>query len=131
MNPKTIAALVVVLIFSAPDWCIADDGNKLLADCEAGINIADENAKSPDTTKSCGAGRCLGFLQGVIEMHEFYRVDRPKGDSLFCLPNEATYVQYARIVVKYLRDHPEELHKDDFVLAVKALVVAFPCTNKK
>jgi hypothetical protein len=131
MNPKTIAVLVVVGLLSMPGWCIADDGKKLLADCEAGINIADENVKSPDTSKSYGGGRCLGFLQGVIEMHEFYRVDRPKGDSLFCPPDDATYVQYARIVVKYLRDHPEELHKDDFVLAVKALVVAFPCTNKK
>ena len=127
---KTIALLVLIGLFSMPSWCIAataNDGNQLLVDCTAGIIVA-EGGHLSDKTRLVDASRCLGFLQGIVRMNNFYR---EKGDSLFCLPKGSTYGQYARIVVKYLQDHPEELHQDEFDLAVGALVIAFPCTNKK
>ncbi len=39
-------------------------------------------------------------------------------NAQFCLPaGGITNGQAARIVVKYLRDHPEDLHRNEFVLA--------------
>lgn len=129
-HARTIALVVFVVLFSVPPWCIAQNknGNELLVDCEAGINFVDGNVKSLDASKLVGAGRCVGFLQGVFAMNYYYEW---KGDGLFCFPNSVTYGQYVRIVVKYLRDHPEQLHKDEFLLAATALITAFPCTNKK
>jgi hypothetical protein len=44
-----------------------------------------------------------------------------------CIPNEVNQVQMARILVKWLRDHPERLHETDAFLTVDAFHNAFPC----
>jgi hypothetical protein len=51
-----------------------------------------------------------------------------KSDAEFCLPEWGISSSYAaRILVKHLRDYPEELHRNEFVLAIWALRAAFPC----
>jgi len=119
--------LLLVAVFSPPSWGIAattNDGNKLLTDCGAAVTFMD-GERLLDTV---GASHCLGFIQGLNQMNDFYGL---KGAPMFfCRPREVTAGQATRIVVKYLRDHPEELHKEDFVLVVAALSAAFPCTNK-
>src|SRR4029434_7782757 len=51
-----------------------------------------------------------------------------KLDAQFCLPEWGISNSYAaRIVVKHLRDYPEEIHRNEFVLALLAVNVAFPC----
>ena len=69
-------------------------------------------------------------MQGMLHMNRVY-VYHLKGAALFCPPDGTTNGQAVRIVVKYLRDHPEELHKHDSVLAFTALKAAFPCANRK
>jgi hypothetical protein len=44
-----------------------------------------------------------------------------------CPPSNATVAQYARITVKYLEEHPEQLHMDGVNLSIMALQTAFPC----
>ena len=52
-------------------------------------------------------------------------------DAQFCLREWGISNSHAaRIVVKQLRDYPEELHRNEFVLAIWALNVAFPCKKK-
>ena len=48
-----------------------------------------------------------------------------------CPPIGVTKDQLAAIVSKYVRDHPEQWHKDSYVLALTALHSAFPCPKKK
>jgi len=49
--------------------------------------------------------------------------------ALICIPDgKVPVAQLARIVVKWLRDHPERLHEPKSVLALEALSGAFPCT---
>jgi hypothetical protein len=128
-----IVSLLVVCVFSFPSWCIADlrNGNKLLADCGAALAIVDGGEQSLDTSRLIGAGLCLGFMQGIGLMNDFYQISALKGAALFCRPNGVNNGQTARIVVKYLRDHPEELHKDELSLTLTALRAAFPCANRK
>ena len=66
-------------------------------------------------------GLCLGFLNGIHEMRYYY------GDPPYCSPLGADYVQIARIVAKYLEEHPELLHRLAPHLAISALSEAFPC----
>lgn len=48
--------------------------------------------------------------------------------SMICIPQEASSVgQLARVVVKWLRDHPERLHEDKTILTLEAFRDAFPC----
>jgi len=48
--------------------------------------------------------------------------------SMICIPQEASSVaQLVRVVVKWLRDHPERLHEQMTILTLEALRDAFPC----
>jgi hypothetical protein len=130
MNQRIkMIVLLVVGLFTVPSWCIAQnrDGNKLLESCEAAI----ATQQLADASQMFGAGFCLGLMQGIGRMNDFYEAASLNGTALFCRPPGANNGQSARIVLKYLRDHPEELHKEDFVLTVAALRDAFPCKNKK
>jgi hypothetical protein len=44
-----------------------------------------------------------------------------------CPAKDSTYEQGTRVVVKYLQDHPEELHMKSSALVERALAKAFPC----
>lgn len=46
---------------------------------------------------------------------------------MFCVPKGAMLMQLVRVVEKYLREHPEQLHIHQAALVTKALQVAFPC----
>jgi hypothetical protein len=44
-----------------------------------------------------------------------------------CIPQNASLLQLARVVVKWLRDHPDQLQKPKAILVQQALQDAFPC----
>jgi len=48
-------------------------------------------------------------------------------DLSFCLPDQVTNDQIIKIFVKYLDDHPEELHQPASLLLVTSMRKAFPC----
>jgi len=91
------------------------DGNDLLERCE-GIT------KSP-VIDSYDSGWCLGFITGMTTMG----LSTPDSPFHICSPKDFTLGQGARIIVKYLKDHPAELHYQDALLAMWALQEAFPC----
>jgi hypothetical protein len=98
-------------------------------------------------------GWCAGHLQTMREMILFSQVQQIKtvaflnGDKnpeqtltpdvlrqvmakdaeMTCIPNEVNQAQLARILVKWLRDHPERLHEPDYLLTFNAFHEAFPC----
>lgn len=128
---SAIVLLITVCVFLLRSASFAwKDGSQLLADCGASDAIKEGRGQSFDAKKFLDAGRRTGFIQGIVDMNTFYQAAL-KDAALFCSPNNSTYGQALRIVVKYLRDHPEQLHKDEFDLAVAALSAVFPCTNKK
>ncbi len=44
-----------------------------------------------------------------------------------CIPDNAPLIQLARVLVKWLRDHPERLHEPKVILTTAALRDAFLC----
>jgi hypothetical protein len=124
-------AIIVLMLFVSLNANVsAADGNKLLANCNAAIATID----SPSATNvTFGAGLCFGLMQGILHMSQMYQVHLvdnmrlERKNILMCPPISVTNGQAARIVVKYLRDHPEELHNFDTFLAFNALADAFPC----
>lgn len=71
----------------------------------------------------------------LSEMRVVYEDDsiasQPMANSLVCVPTGATYEQVVRVIVKYLRDHPERLHRPRRQLMLAALEAAFPCPKEK
>jgi|SRR5271157_316949 len=70
-------------------------------------------------------GFCRGYIAGLAEPGPLLTF------APNCPPKGATYGQDYLIVVKYIRNHPEELHKETNILALEALREAFPCPPAK
>lgn len=114
----------VLMLLQGPVFA---DGNRLLSSCEVVLDSVNTSQISGD---SYHAGFCLGFVQGVYQLNGAYqswlKVDQP----LFCTPPEGiSNGQAVRIVNKYLQEHPEQLHEEEYFLVIKALREAFPCKD--
>ena len=101
---------------SARDFYLS--GNEFLNDCEKFFK--DENEGQART------GYCLGFVASVVDTHSTF-VGWGKLEKYFCLPESVTQGQLPRIVYKFLKEHPEDLHQVASGLIVRALYNAFPC----
>ena len=119
--------ILIILMWLIPAWCYAD-GNELLKRCESLVSYTD--SESSDVSPSSEMMFCAGLMQGITNMNLVYQTVL-KSDAQFCLPEWGISNSHAaRIVVKHLRDYPEELHRNEFVLAIWALKVAFPCKKE-
>jgi Rap1a immunity proteins len=67
---------------------------------------------------------CSAFLLGV---DEFNRLPPAMGQPReFCPPQQTTMAQHGAVVVKFMRDHPGELHHSFVMLALAALKETWP-----
>lgn len=99
-------------------------GNNLLEQCSL-VERADNTLNDTDYMNMMF---CLGTVYGVRSMTSALQT-MARGES--CIPLTASNGQVARIVVKYLRAHPSELHQDSALLVLKALNEAFPCEENE
>jgi len=67
------------------------------------------------------AGMCFGYVNGVTDMMIALV------PNATCPPQGVLLDQTTRIVIKYLADHPEELHEPGAAIVMSALAKAFPC----
>jgi len=73
------------------------------------------------------AGHCFGLLEGYFNVVEAAPVpDFPT----HCVPGAVTWVELAKVVVKYLDEHHEKLHLPAVLLISQATHDAFPCSAK-
>lgn len=87
---------------------------------------------------------CISYAMGFVDAVMFYEVmhqvqkeaaagqtaaTRPLHGQAICLSGKS-YKQNLRVIVKYLRDHPADLHMPLGYLGAKALLEAFPCPKK-
>jgi hypothetical protein len=103
----------------------ASDGNQLLEACTAALKSGDH------TMMDYQRGQyCIGFVGGVysgLNYLEAYNTAHHLRSPV-CLPDDTLRgSQLVRIVNKYLADHPQELNKDQAILAINAFVEAYPC----
>jgi hypothetical protein len=82
-----------------------------------------------DEEDMVGLSYCAGLVTGIIALNDTYRQYALKKDvPLFCAPKDGVPIEEgARVIVKYLQDHPEQLHFTDATLAILAFKSAFPC----
>lgn len=100
----------------------AGDGNQLLAACKEAVRDADGER----VTSNLDIGYCLGVVNGVmntmVTMNEYML---PKEKT--CFPDGLMNQQAARIVAKYLQEHPASLHRDGAFLTMAAFQNAYLC----
>lgn len=150
MRILTVAFAAVVLSASALSQsksAFPSDGNDLLNYCGEVVNYLDSPAPQADDEKELKFGWCVGYLQatddrienwriaGAIQVMTYQKDGKPAPSHMWadenfantCIPGTAPMAQLARIVVKWLREHPERLHESKSVLVMDALRDAFPC----
>jgi hypothetical protein len=125
---KLVLPVLTVLLSCCWTLPAFADGNQLLEDCQESIHLADGGK----VRSYLEAGRCNGIIQGTIDAlelaQEFYSDQaKMKLPPVLCFPAQPVpRIQGIRIVVKYLKDHPGDLHLNDSTLVTVALIGAFP-----
>ena len=110
--------LVVILLPVSPSSAAQNDsadGNKLILSCKAAVEFAEGRE-----WKSGGEAFDMGFCSGLVEGVAFSSPE-------VCTSSDVTHGQGARVVLKYLNDHPEKLKLRRDRLVEAALAQAFPC----
>lgn len=100
------------------------DGNSLLHECSQALAIRDD---AKNVTND--AYHCAGYVQGARDIGDLFGA-RPNGGPLWCLPGEVSTEQTIRVVVKYLKENPADLHRPAVALVAVALASAFPCPDR-
>jgi len=128
---KAFLSLVIVLMMIGLPGIVWADGNELLSNCSAAERVADGEHVSDKIAYDATA--CMAYLSGVRDLNSLYRAAAIEDktvlpDLVFCSPDDGVKTgQLARIVVKYLKGHPETLHRSEILLTMLALKDAFPC----
>jgi len=98
--------LVAGLLWPVSAFADFQNGNSLFEKCSATANHFDSTY-------------CLGYVAGMTDAYAYAKS--------VCPPNGFTLGQSVDVVVKYLRDHPEDRHYTAASEVALALEHAFPC----
>ena len=128
---RIIAAILLSSTVFNPAFGHAEvhDGNDLLQKCNNVIKIYEDGMEESETTENmlADASFCSGMMQGMTNTIIFFDTFQVT-QSIVCLPEDGiSNGQAAKVVIKYLKEHPEQLHVVDSGLAFLALMDAFPC----
>jgi hypothetical protein len=120
---KTWIGAVALVGTLASGSVMAIDGNVLLSSCQTTIKYSDGN----NNVSPLEVGQCTAMVEGV-EGAIFVLNDSVSSNMKTCYPVAGTTnIQKARIVVKYLQEHPDQLHLPASMLTLIAYKAAFPC----
>ena len=115
--------IVSLLLLSTPLYAdsTGDDGNLVLRHCKTWLQFIDEALGRPlESGDAAGMGFCIGMFEGVTQtMLAHGTMCQPKGG----LSRE----QAIKLIVRYLEDHPADLHEQGAGLMAVALLAAYPC----
>lgn len=127
--------IMAILSAFAQSQDVSSSGNRYLDICSS-IEKPVDSATAMDVLNS---GTCQGFMLGLedgvgFSLSALKTTDKSlsylKGsleDLGVCFPNGAELGQRIRVVLKYVRAHPEQAHLPSVELVVLALHDAFPC----
>ena len=105
------------------------DGKELLQKCEPIEKLYDDPA-SLSSKEASGVVYCLGYLDSFMETFYFQVQAKIVPSVPYCMPEEELpKKEIARVVVDYLKKHPEELGKPAGYHIFMALREAYPCNK--
>jgi hypothetical protein len=88
-------------------------------------NYWHEVCSSPIGTREM---ECLTYLQGFDAAHDV-AIMGGGATPLYCQPKGVTLGQMQKVVIRYLDQHPDQLHFAFAFLVVRALRESFPCSD--
>jgi hypothetical protein len=129
---KKLALLFVVAVVTftiSPNLTYAHNynGKDVLAFCIEDLRVIDSD-ESANIEKS---SECMGYIAASFDMYELMTFVS-KTPRTICIQHGQVFLgQIVRVFVKYLKEHPNDLHKPAALLFWKALSEAFPCPESQ
>lgn len=126
MMKRWTVILTCFLSLLGTENSIAFTGNDLLDKCaEAGRYV--------DGGEYADAGSinyCFGFIQSFVQTSIFTEGSTQPLYICFPFEDKFTLNQLVRILVKYLKEHPDQLHHQAVYLVANAFKESFPCSDE-
>lgn len=120
--------LVLMLVMMCSSNAMALSGNDLLGSCNDAVNLADGLRLQP--TEVSNASYCIGYLSGFTDSMQLAVTFNKIKNPLYCFPPDGIENdQLARIVAKWLKNHPENLHQSARMEVLLAFKSSFPCNK--
>jgi hypothetical protein len=105
-------------------------GNSFLRDC----SVVDKEKTAP--IEDAESVACLFYVGGVVRGAELGsaatrgQANQTTLPQLFCRPGNVEVIQLVRIVLKHIRQNPENANQETAILILRALREAYPCPSK-
>ena len=131
--------LIVLIVLTIKSVLLAADdpekiktGNGFLELCSAVEKIGASEISNSDLAN---IGVCTGYMMGLKDGLRLANASAVMEHVTtrkihFCPADDVTVGQEVRVVLKYIRDHPQKDHLHTSILAAAALEQAFPCTSQ-
>ena len=119
MDVKFIWVFGALILASPFTYSSFERAEDLLWNCDADPQ-SDELAILKQTL-------CMGYISGMIDSAQVIFALKPES-KMFCSPAEGmSGDQKRRIVVKYIQQNPEQMHKTARASVLASFIEAFPC----
>lgn len=128
---RLLVAICLIITAAAPRCYGSTKGEELLEKCQKAIHLVDNGGGL--VKDQFDEGWCMGWVESAVSLsalHEQWKSRNQQSPGLLgvCVAGKGiTLIQSARVVVKYLTDHPESLQEDGMELTIAALKGSFPC----
>ena len=123
-----LALAVAILLFTVAQPALAQgeqamgSANEFLRRCSPGITGPEPSTIEGHLDTTYCLGHLAGFLDAAMLVQAHLEV------KLFCLPTTGIETdQFGRIAVKWMEDHPAQLHLSARIMILLSLQDAFPC----
>jgi hypothetical protein len=154
---RTLALVVFACCISTAVYArdLPTDGNGLLEYCAVMVDVADNApylqslSRNSLTEKMGQFSWCAGYLQATEDVYGLtfvnlgifgmagLKIEGPEKIRQYavetlmgpCFPEKAPVLQLGRVLVKWLRAHPERLHELKSTLTAAAFKESFPCAQ--
>jgi hypothetical protein len=120
--------LLFVLLFLLPVLAHAEmDGNQLLKECINAVKVADGDGSQLQPDQLISSVHCTAYIEGYHAATALLG-EIPGNKAYYCLPDAGLPPeQSARMLVKWLKEHPEHLNEPASSLMAYTFSMAFPC----
>lgn len=119
-----IVGLLLGIVVSGSSSRVPPDGVQLLRAC--GATVRQDDGATLSTEDTVLSLWCLGYVGGFLDGLAIMRWKG--GATSVCLPEDGVNNgQAIRIIVKYLRAHPDQLHQTARSSILIAIADAFKC----
>jgi|ERR1035438_4150642 hypothetical protein len=152
---RTLALFLLACVLTPAVYArtLPTDGNELLDACGTMVDLSDNQSAATSlsnerfTEKMGQFNWCAGYLAATqdVLLQNFVNLgvmgmagvtlagpDKVKHYAFLslrgpCIPDNAALLQLGRVLIKWLREHPERLHELKSVLTMAAFTDSFPC----